>query len=42
VLLDAKGRAKIADFGISRFKDPHMTYLQAGVAWEGGGWGRAG
>lgn len=27
VLLDAAGRAKIADFGISRFKDPARSYL---------------
>eukprot|EP00803_Ostreobium_quekettii_P000840 evm.model.scf_222.12 EVM.evm.TU.scf_222.12 scf_222:82240-92611(-) len=27
VLLDLKGRAKIADFGISKFKDPHKSYL---------------
>ncbi len=34
VLLDRAGRAKIADFGISRFKDPHKSYLQVGwVGW---------
>eukprot|EP00803_Ostreobium_quekettii_P002922 evm.model.scf_229.2 EVM.evm.TU.scf_229.2 scf_229:27456-37448(-) len=27
VLMDKKGRAKIADFGISKFKDPHKSYL---------------
>ena len=27
ILLDEQGRAKIADFGISRVKDPSKTYL---------------
>lgn len=34
VLLDRQGRAKIADFGISRFKDPHRSYLS--VTHQGG------
>lgn len=34
VLLDRHGRAKIADFGISRFKDPHRSYLS--VTHQGG------
>eukprot|EP00775_Hariotina_reticulata_P007323 gene7323-7535_t len=34
VLLDGSGRAKLADFGISRFKDPHRSYLS--VTHQGG------
>lgn len=34
VLLDSKGRAKIADFGISRLKDPTRSYLS--VTQQGG------
>ncbi|WIA40776.1 hypothetical protein OEZ86_004456 [Tetradesmus obliquus] len=34
VLLDGSGRAKIADFGISRFKDPTRSYLS--VTHQGG------
>lgn len=34
VLLDRTGRAKLADFGISRFKDPHRSFLN--VTQQGG------
>lgn len=34
VLLDRAGRAKIADFGISRLKDPYKSYLS--VTQQGG------